>query len=90
MKKVNVLVQVMATIFIPTGIYAFWRIGKTRIGIVSYIASFCVGVISGVLSFISTDNYHLVISIIGIFLSIMLPMGFMVYYTNQYNTKLKA
>lgn len=36
-KTVNITAQILATLFIPTGIYAFWRIGKQNKGSLIYI-----------------------------------------------------
>lgn len=39
MKQVSLAWQVMATIFVPTGLYAFRRINKGKFGIVIYVIS---------------------------------------------------
>ena len=50
MNKVNVILQCALTLFLPTGLYAFKKIGKLKLGILSYVLSF-VAMYLGILGY---------------------------------------
>ena len=89
MKK-NILVQMLATILIPTGLYAFYRIDKLRMGMVMYGISFAIAVASSMLELFSDgDIIYMTFSAIFAVLSLIVPMLFIREWTIQYNNKIK-
>ena len=88
--KRNLIVQILATISIPTGIYAFYRINKLRKGLALYGLSFAIAVLSGVIALFSNgDMFHELASFLLALSTFIIPMVFMREWTIQYNSKIK-
>ena len=86
MKSVNTKVQCLAAIFVPTGLYAFKRIGKLQKGIITYLI--CAGINGGalLLSIMKADLIATAITIILLnIISLVVPIAVMNKYCNEYN-----
>ena len=95
-KKVNVLWQCLATILIPTGIYAFKRINKLKDGIIIYAITLTLQFLMP----ISTNymwydfNYDLylvtfaVFTLFSVIASFIIPILYMNKWSKEYNAKL--
>lgn len=94
-KPVNVKIQCLATLFVPTGLYAFKRIKKLRLGILLYALCYIMYIIATVYPIKQmTDSNSLnqdtigLISIISVTLSIMslvLPIILIHRWSKDYN-----
>ena len=92
---VNIFWQSIATLFIPTGLYAFLKIDKLRKGVLVYLASFGVSIIAEVVSvllYMTHDNsYNLLIAFyaLGIVcISFILPIHYIRKWSIEYNKKI--
>ena len=81
--RVNVLAQCLATIFIPTGLYAFKRINKFKMGVLVYVVSGVIAFFGGMLS-VFTSEY---VSIGCLIVSFIIPMIFVIKWSNEFNSK---
>lgn len=98
-KPVNIGVQCLATLFVPTGLYAFKRIKKLRLGILIYAICYIMYIVATVYplknmadssSNINMDTLGL-ISFLSIGLTIMsflLPIFFIRKWSKEYNQTL--
>ncbi len=95
-KPKNVLVQCLATILIPTGLYAFKRINKLQKGILVYLSSYVLVFAGGLIQASSLYPWGLdildasLMSFTCYLFSILVPIIFMSKYTRQYNEALKV
>lgn len=103
-KPRNLTIQCLATLFIPTGIYAFKRINKTRLGIQAYILSFITFVIMCSAPFIYAEIAYgeinkspesIGIAIVGFVmggyvLSALIPILFILVHTKRWNNQLEV
>lgn len=99
-KKVNVLVQCIASLFVPTAIYGFYRIKKGKIGILLISISYVLYILGNVSiveyaannsKTLSSDSIGLfsLITTILVIMSFILPVFFMYVWSKEYNSKIK-
>lgn len=94
-KLVNVKIQCLSSIFLPTGIYGFHKIKKLKIGIIIYVISEVIGYVSGIIGgsmfYLSQDWWTIIapIALSILVLSFMIPVVFMRKYCLEYNVKIK-
>ena len=91
MSPVNVKVQCLATLFIPTGIYAFKRINKIRMGIMIYGLTFASWIAQNLLIPFNNSSMGLygLVSLLNLGLGIILPMIFIYNWSIEFNKKKK-
>ena len=83
-KRVNRLIQCLATIFLPTGLFAFKRINKLRLGILVYVVSIGIGIIGIVFGSLHIKMI-LDISTISVSFSYLLPIAVMNKWCKDWN-----
>lgn len=100
-KKVNLGIQSVATLFVPTGLYAFKRIKKLRLGILLYGICYLMYIIATVYplkqmtdssSQMNQDTLGM-ISLLSVGLSIMsflLPIIFIHKWSKDFNKKIET
>jgi len=96
MKKVNPNLQCLAILFIPTGLLAFKRIGKFKLGILVYLLSFVIMYV-GIMAymFLTWDHKTDIITYgsksvpwMGL-ISTLIPMIFIRHWSIQFNKKIE-
>ena len=98
-KPVNIGVQCLATLFVPTGIYAFKRIKKLRLGLIIYAVCYVMYIVATVYplknmanssSNINMDTIGLIsfVSVGLIIMSFLLPIIFIRKWSKEYNQSL--
>ena len=93
-KEVNVKLQCLASLFVPTGLYAFKRIKKLTIGIIIYAVTYLAWLGQNILFMPDFNNpssvglYGLT-SLLIVGLGILLPLIFIYNYSIDYNKKIK-
>lgn len=93
--QVSIGWQVMATIFIPTGLYAFKRINKLRYGGLLYLGTFGFIVLFAIIFlfnitwFAANEIISFSFGMVGI-VSYAIPMIFVAQLSKQYNEKLET
>ena len=93
--RVNILVQCLATLILPTGLYAFKRIDKLKKGILVYGASFGLTILSVIVTgilFVNKDGQtNLVIALYSLGLTAMsffVPIYYMRNWSIEFNKKI--
>ncbi len=92
MKQVNTGWQVAATLFIPTGLYAFKRIKKLTYGIILYALTFISSVIIGTVSVVYWHESEelLLFGVVLIYtIPIFIPMFFIRKWSEQWNKSIQ-
>ena len=96
-KKLNILWQCIATLTLPTGLYAFKKINKLRLGSLTYVLSFAImvmGITILVILFWNPEGDKSIFYYIGAAMdwmfpiSILPPILFMRTWTCSYNEKI--
>lgn len=99
-KPVNVGVQCLATLFVPTGIYAFKRIKKLRLGLLIYAICYVMYIVATVypLKNMADSSSNINIDTLGLIsflsvgltiLSFLLPILFIRKWSKEWNSKLQ-
>jgi len=91
MKPVRVGWQIIATIFLPTGLYAFKRISKLGYGTLLYIVTFMYAVATGTISVIFFNELGDLVWFIAIsdyIIPFLIPMLFIAKWSRQWNESL--
>ncbi len=93
---VNIKLQCLATLTLPTGLYAFKRVGKLKQGVIFYSINYFVSfILGGMLVATATqenmyvDILTLVSLIVGV-AGIIIPMRLIKQYSVIYNNNLKS
>ena len=91
MSKVNVKLQCLATLFIPTGIYACKRINKTKMGIMIYGLTFASWIAQNLLIPFNNSSMGLygLVSLLNLGLGISLPMICIYNWSVEFNKKIR-
>ena len=87
--SVNVKLQCLATLTLPTGLYAFKRINKLTMGIIIYGITFATWL--GQMLLVPTNSIGLfgLLSFMNLVLGITLPMIFIYNWSKDFNQKIK-
>lgn len=101
--KRNLAIQCLLAIFIPTGIYGYKRINKTKTGIQVYVLSFIIFVVLCSSPFIYSQviygdintNPNMEISVfifvmLGYIISGMIPILFIFVLTKRWNNQIEV
>lgn len=83
-KKVNIILQCLATLCLPIGLYAFKRINKLKAGGIVYVISIVVGVVGIV---IGSFHFKLFLNIttLSMIVSYFIPIIFMKEWCKKWN-----
>jgi len=88
-KKVSIGWQVVSTLFLPTGMYAFKRINKLRLGGLIYLITYALWVGPSIglvlVSSIIEAYVYIIIPIIVLVVSFVLPMWYMEKWSKEWN-----
>ena len=94
-KKVSVGWQCVAILFVPTGLWAFYRIKKLLYGVLIYLAAlglkFGIPIVLAMLyhdSNFDSDTYWIIfnlLSFVGFFTALGLSMWYMARWSNRWN-----
>ena len=90
-KQVSLGWQCLATIFLPTGLYAFKRISKLKLGIIVYVSAYSLTILGGIIQASSAYPWGIGVleASIGSFVfyisAILIPIYFMRKWTIEWN-----